>query len=752
MAPPFSADRRRLWPALVLLMTTPAGALEALDDEMLATVRAQDGMTMDISSHKAVSSSEMVWFTDNNGSTACTSGGVADRHGCTILAPRFEGSGGDLAISLSVDVGSNAGIPSANLKLDWEPLLLSSNRLTLRTPNKDYDNNTLGQLGIRSKGHFHLTNTNGLFNATGNLAQFDFTSKGDMIYRQGAAGSAEISFGNFELSYRSTTGVVGGQTMGAGRFGITNDYIVASAPFMDMDLFFDIMYKKTPTNFDQTGRDPIIQFGWTGGLKNAELRMGTGGMGYGTYACGSYTCFDYDGSHGGGTRSEGLNLYGAWDFDSDFAWILGQAGGNRTQARFTNWRRMGNPSNPAPMLVMPVMLDVLQNNVGAGGFCFGNFTSGLPIQSSCTAAGGNWIPSSVPVGDAAMAVMLRDAHVHAYNQKVEVIDPTSANPYTTYDWTLLYTYGKLDADFFFYPEGRNQGVSVTKNTSGMRADITLAIQSPGYWDQATCQLSTSTTQCLPGAGATVANAKAVRNALYTMGAGTRWETNTHFMVGDTAVGGDSSKQYGVGIVNADLLWTARNMFFRVVDTDSGYPQIPGGFWMQAGDGTGVGSAIYRFRGLFGGGNLMDLARPSGVAMLDVNLSTNRFIFALHPRPAILGDAPVGFSGLLDLDGTASLSIGEVSQPSNAYRIYDIGGRIGWRNGNVNLVSGQNTSDQSPRLSISNDLLIGSSANFGDGAGAPLVGKVGFGSENFGRLALPGGTWSSNVTLRIAPNN
>lgn len=739
-------------------MTTPAGALEALDDEMLATVRAQDGITLDIGSSSAIRATEMLWYTDSNGSTACTSGGVANRSACTLLAPRFAGSGGDLAASLTLDVGSNGGVPNVKLNLDWQPLLLSTDRLTLRTPTVDYGTRTLGQLGIHSEGHFHLQNTRGLFNNAGNFAQFDFTSQGDMVYRQGAAGSPEISFGNFELSYRSTTGAAGGQTAGPGRFGISSSQgIIASAPFMDMDLFFDLMYKAAPTNFDTTGRQPIIQFGWTGGLANAELRLAAGGIGYGTYTSGGSTYFDLDGSQGG-ARSEGMNLYAAWDFDSDFAWILGQAGGNRTQARFTNWRRMGSAAGP--MLAMPLILDVLQNNTGPGGtgangLCFGNFTSGSPVMSSCTAAGGSWVPSNVPAGNAALAVLIRDGHLHAYNQQIEVVDPSSATPTQLYNWSLLYTFGKLDADIFLYPQGRNQGIAVSTNTSGMKADITLAIQSPGYWDQANCLLSTSTTQCLGGVGATAANAKAVRDALYTSGAGTRWATNTHFMVADTNVGG-TGQQYGVGIVNADLLWMARNMFFRVVGSDSGYPDLPGGFWMQAGDGTGTGSAaIYRFRGLFGGGNLLDLSRPSGIALLDVNLSTNRFIFALHPRPAVAGDAPVGFSGLLDLDGTAHLSIGEISQPSSAYRISEVGGRIGWKNGNVNLVSAQNdpnpiVADRKPSLSISNDLLFGSSATFGNVAdtGAPLVGKVGFGSENFGRIALPGGTWNSNVTLRI----
>jgi hypothetical protein len=380
------------------------------------------------------------------------------------------------------------------------------------------------------------------------------------------------------------------------------------------------------------------------------------------------------------------------------------------------------------MLTMPITLDVLQNGVGPAGLCFGGgFTSGSPVQGSCTAAGGTWVGNGLGAGEAAFAVMIRDGRLHAYNQQIEVRDPASANPVTVYDWSLLYTFGKLDADILLTPEGRNPGAAVTTNAIGLRADVTLAAQSPGYWQKAN-------------------SASAATRAT----AGTGWATNTHFMLADTKVGGVTGQQYGVGIVNADLLWVVRDMYFRVLAGDSAYPLIPAGLWMQTDTG-----ASYRFRGLLGGGNLQDLSAPTGVALIDLNLATSRFIFALNPTAPVAGDAPIGFNGLLDFDGTAYLSLGEISNPSAAFRLYDVVGRVGWKNGSVNLVSGQNTADGLPKLAIANELLFGSSANFTDpgaavptGGGAALVGKAGFGSENFGRIALPAGTWHSDVSIKI----
>lgn len=740
MAPPSSADPARhgarraqsAWlRALLLLAAAPAAALEALDDAGLADVQGQDGITAVLSHATGVGVNQVRWHTDNAGAApgACT-GGIADRQACTLLSAALSGvAGNPLAVTATLDAFNSAGNTAGlALGLAWQPSLLRLPTLTLATPTVDHSARTLGQFGIHSQGTLALRNDNGFMNHAATTAWLDFSTSGDLIWRQGNAGAPELSFGNFQFNNRFTNGAAGGHLAAAGRVGIDPQGLLLAAPFSRTDLLFDLMFKSAPTDFDTTGRSPIIRFGWTGGLVNPLLRISGGGIGYGTYTAASQTFYDISGANGGGARSQGLNVFASWDFDSDFAWVIGQAAGNGTQARMTNWRRMATVPAATPMLSMPITLDVLQNGVGPAGLCFGGgFASGSPVQASCTAAGGSWVSNGNAAGEAAFAVMIRDGRLHAYNQQIEVRDPASANPVTTYDWSLVYTFGKLDADILLTPEGRNPGAAVTTNNTGLKADITLTAQSPGYWEKAN-------------------SASAATRAT----AGTGWATNTHFMVADTKVGGVAGQQYGVGIVNADLLWVARDMYFRVLAGDSAYPLIPGGFWMQTDTG-----ARYRFRGLLGGGNLQDLSSPTGVALIDLNLSTSRFIFALNPTAPVAGDAPIGFNGLLDLDGTSYLSLGEISSPANAFRLYDMTGRIGWKNGSVNLVSGQNSADGLPSLKISNDLLFGSSANFLDpgaasplGGGAALIGKAGFGSENFGRIALPAGTWHSEFSIKI----
>jgi len=77
----------------------------------------------------------------------------------------------------------------------------------------------------------------------------------------------------------------------------------------------------------------------------------------------------------------------------------------------------------------------------------------------------------------------------------------------------------------------------------MKADITLAIQSPGFWNRA-------------NSSDPVTRAAARAN----------WATNSHFMVADTAVGGNTALQYGVGFVNADLLWSDPPTAHREAET------------------------------------------------------------------------------------------------------------------------------------------------------------------------------------------
>jgi hypothetical protein len=717
----------RLWliPVAHILIPVAAWAMTPLEDDDLAGVTGLDGLMIDVQGR--ATADELRWITDaaGIGGDVCH-GGTADQHACTILRNiALEGAAGGAARTVySVDVGSDpGGVPWLGLQLGWEPQRLTLGALTLNTAVEDASLRSVGEFALYSQGSLNWVNREGLFNSGGDYATFDLDSSGDVIYRQGEAGQPELSFANFLFRTNFSSGAAGGHMPQLGQVSLGQEGVQLSGPFANVNLTFDLAFKAEPAGFDRSNRSGMAYFGWSGGLVNPVQRLGSGGFGYSSYTLDGWLYQDHDGSQTG-SRSEGMNLLSQWDFDTDFELVIGEAGGNRSYASFGSWRRFGNSTGPA--FAFPVIFDVIQNGVGPMGLCAGPFASGVPSESSCLAEGGEWLSSAVPVGSAAFAALIRDAKLLAYSSGVRVIDPQADGSVVPINWGVLLTYGKLDADIFLYPYGRDQGVASATTDTGIRADITLLAQSPDAWMRAN---STSAS----------VRATAAQN----------WQTNTHVMVADTSSSLVPSGQMGVGFMNGDIMYRARDLFLRVTDGDAGYPALPGGLWLQTDS-----LAQYRFRGIFGGGDLADLsdANVVKISLIDVNLQTDRFIFVLNPLPVdgVTGAAPIGFNGLLDFDGGSYITVGEVSSPQSQFFVRDVQGRIAWRDGSLSIVSGQNTTDGLPQLAIRNDLDIGGSAGFGGPGGNPLVGTIGFGTENFGRIAIPAGTWNSEVILKI-PN-
>lgn len=723
--------RTRLFITL-LSLPVPVLAMQTLDDEVLGSITGADGITLSIGQSSDMTADQIKWVTDDNGldNLSC-SGGTANQHACTLVNDiRLGGANGagSWSSSVAIDAGADAGgNPMLAFTGSWTPQRLVLGGVTLNTASQDASAKSLGSFAIQSQGSFSYANR-GLFYSGANTAHLDINASGDLFYRQGAAGSAELSFADFLLDAAFTNGAAAGHLSSTGEVGIDSSGIFLQAPFMRADIEFDLAFKGAAGDFDTNGRSKLLHFGWHGGLVNPLWRIGAGGFGYGTYMNGANSFQDFDGSQGATARSQGINLLTQWDFDSDFRLDLGEAGGNGTVASLSNWTRLGNA--PGPMFSFPVIFDVLQGGAGPAGLCAGSFTSGVPADAvSCTGAGGEWVSSDGPgANEAAFAALVRDARLLAYGSQIKVTDPAAGGTVTPINWGLAFTYGKLDADIFLYPEGRGDGAAVSTTNTGLRADITLLAQSPDAWRRAN------------------SNDAAVRST-----AGNGWQTNTHFMLVDTAASGGSGHT-GVGFMNGDILYRARDLYLRVTDGDSGYPDLPGGLWLQTDN-----LAQYRFRAIFGGGDMADLRYDSTVkiSLIDVNLSTDRFLFALNPLPVntTTGAAPIGFSGLLNFDGNASMTYGEVSSPDSKFYVNDVSGTIAWRNGELSLVSGQNTADGLPQFAIRNDLMLGESAHFGgDSANLaqPLVGTIGFGTEDFGRVAFPAGTWNSEIIVKI-PN-
>lgn len=669
---------------LILLCSTAfveASGLVALDEQELGSINGRDGLAVDLSSLAGINADRLVWETDRNNAVPESCSGGSSEHGCTVLEGlSLTGIGGPLQAGATLDVGGNGSTAALAIGLNWQNSRSQLDRLTFVSDdwNPDALGRSFGAFAFDSVGHLNMSNTEGPLNSAG-VASLDFLSNGDLFYRQGNAGSAELSLKELELML----------AFSAGQIGADNSGLFIAAPSADMAVGFDLAFKASPTDFDRNGRDAIMQLDWRGSLENMRLSL----------------------NGGGAFGSEGMTLKAEWDFASDFAWTIGEASGDRNRAELFDWRRLGNATGP--MLSMPVTFDLVKPGMPLG-LCLGGGGSGNLAAGPCAAAGGDFISSAV--SRSALAAMIRDGRLHAFNQKTRFRAGSGGSAIDkTFDWALIYTLGKLDADIFLSPEGRGDGLTPSATNIGLRTDITLLAQSPGFWQAANSS-----------------------DPLVRAGAGANWATNTHFLLGDTNVGG-SGRQFGVGIVNADLLWLTRDFHIRLATGDSAYPELPAGLWLQTDN-----RAQYRFRGILGGADLDDMSQVTALGLMDLDINTDRFIFVFSPGSAVSGSFPARFDGLLDLDN-ASLSFAEVSNPQSAFRISGISGRVAWQDGSIGLAS----VGDGAALNISNRLLFGRSASFGGAVGGePLIGTVSFGNENFGRLVLPAGQWKSDITMRI----
>ena len=703
-----ASDNRHLLMLALMSLPIAAIAMTPLDDSGLADIRGQDGLTVNLESTDAIQAQQLNWITDSgNAPAGACSGGVTDQHACTQLnGLTLQGDGNPLSAQLQLDVGRDGGVPLLALQYDWQPSFFTLDGMTLETgTNPAYAGHSLGQVGLYSQGNLTLINQ-GLISTNGQHANLDFSMTGDWIYRQGGAGSAEMSIGNLIIQNRFTNGSAGGHAPATGIIGIDSNGLLLEADHTYTALEFDLMYKAAPTNFDRTGRQPLIYGAWIGGLKDASVRVSAGGLGYGYDGTAPNGNWDYAGINT--PRSEGLTIQTQWDYDTDFQLRLGHADGDRTRMELVNWRRLGNGSGP--MFALDAILDVVQNSTGPAGLCFGGgFSSGQPDSGLCTSAGGVFHPTRVAAGESAFAVLLRNGHLHAYSEQLTVTNPNSGWS-DSYDWGVVLTLGKLDADILAYPQGPSGNV-------GLRTDATVMVQSPGFWDAANSA-----------------------DPLVRAAAADNWQTHSHFLFANTA------SDVAVGLLNNDLLWEAWDLYLTLGDTDPAFPDLASGIMLRTDT-----LSHYQVRGLLGAGSLSDLGgTTANVALWDFNLSADQFRFVLYPATAD-GLATLGFEGYMNLDGNAYLSLAEVSSPQSAFRLSNVSGSIGWRNGNVLLKSGDQNSDGLASLTIANELLLGQSADFGQsGGGTPLVGQVSFGDQQYGRIAMPGGTWHSEIIAKVPP--
>lgn len=693
---------------VALLFPVSALALTAMDEAEMSSVSGKDGVRLQFdasSGDGAIAADELRWVNDMGTSNQ----GAFSMRNLELAAPS------EFPVTVDMDVGGNGTNGAARVEATWEELGLTVDELTLRDDNGNLAPQSGGQIGFFSSGGLTVFNEQGLFNSGSTNARFDLRFStddelGDFILRHGPAGSPEFSFGNANLSLEAMNCATNDCTLGID----SNDGLFLDADLVNLDLNFDLLFKNSPTDYDRGdptdpadigGRQELIKFGWTGGLENFSFSMGAGSI----------------------EGTQGLQIDTEFDYADDFFLALGQSGVENPRAEFLSFQTLGNPTEPE--FSLPLTVDVVPGNTDMGTLCFGDVPS-----AGCTGTGEETVPLTTEDSHA-LAGQIRDGHMRAYNTEVRVVDPAAGGDpelvddpadTDTFNWSLGYTFGAFDANMVMYP-GYDSDYDDTLDATGLTTDVIFSIDSPGYWDKIQNQDPT---------------------------AGDNWATNTHFFIADTDIDGDgSNNKFGIGILNSDLLWRAENLAIRVAgDSDTafaaldGEDDIPaggigfdGGLWLESAEGV-----RYQFRGMFSGGDLDDLSDPVSISLMDVRLDTNRFVFALSPFDPPAGEPEaIGFEGLLDFNDNSYLSLAEPSNPEANFQLEDVSGRVMWRNGKVQIRSSADNDDNRPSLTIANNLDFGDTAASGD----PLVGQVTFGGESFGRAAIPGGRWYSDITLK-----
>jgi hypothetical protein len=424
---------RRLAAAGFLMASAPVSALQMLDDDQLAGVAGRDGLlvtfsTSSLSADQAIL--EMDAGVTSPGIGLLEASLVLDDITVTGVDAGGLSPGGTASISAAIDAyttpGGTAGL---GVNLGW-------NRTRTRIDAIGHGalpGSSIGSVAMDSSGSFSLYGANGLLDHTNpNSAARLTLNQGNFFYRQG---NNEFVWNNVEAS-------IG---FDAGSIGVAPTGLVLQAARMDWNLLFDFGYRKdavipftlgTPGGPDEY--IPMLRYGWAGGLTDFRADIRSGGLWYGADAS---------------TRTQGINIGWRNNFDTDFVWIMGIAGGNEAQVRFGNWRNL--PGAQFAWEVSSITFDMVNAGQGPRPFLY----KGQPVSVDATGP--------------AIALSGRDMKFLAYNTTVNIID--NPDPIRSYNWGLVYTVGRLDADILVYPGARGGG-------EGLTFDALIGLQSPGAWN------------------------------------------------------------------------------------------------------------------------------------------------------------------------------------------------------------------------------------------------------------------------------
>lgn len=754
-------------------LPAPAVALMAIDDESLAAVTAQDGLTLTLTAPAA-------GITATAADLALDAGLATEGHLYSqgISLRRVDDSGNVQAspfnLVTKIDVAAAAsGEPVLSLDMALERSRLRINDLRLGATAV----RSFGTTAIDGDAAIKLRGRNGIFNNAA-TDTYLFGELGKPV--SGTDGTARIFYRQLwhEHPYLIMNNLHALWEMPAGTLGVSADGIhMETAGIINIALDYDLLYKfpfhhPGETEFTLTGNErPLTHFGWLGALKQAYLLWQPKGVGTGYDASGNFT----------GT-SAGITLSSHWNFVSkadalalgdaskEFRWQLGEAaapGADKSRVNFelgdwTAWRG-ASWAHDFPLIA----LDVMKAGAGAGGLCWGgsanSFSGTCATGQYVELAAGNiadFDPDNYASGNPvktdadALALVVRKGNLLSYSRSLKVLERDAAGSVTTRDfnWGLIYTLANIDANIYLYPGGNPSddarlGAGGNSLNNGIIADIALMAQT---FDE---------------------SAPTVR--------GKNWDRGFHFMIADTAAGKlDNSGNpvgMGIGLIDSNMLLLANDTRIWVRPN-----------WV-AGDAYASGidllsrQARLQLITTFGGGELADPAGGSAKVVRNsmINLNAEGLLnFRLSPSSAAAtgGKNFLGYSGAIrfmdtdlanfsesnngTVDDGSFLSFAEPNRPDVDLRLANVTGDMALTEGRMDMRASSEDADGKPKLVMAsnillgaaaadrmNDAVVGSSLPGGAAGQAFTIGALKLGGQTLGQIVIPQAALYQSVTLK-----
>lgn len=605
-----------------------AFALEEIADEHLSGVTAQDGIELQLN-YNTVNVADVIWDLDYPNPTfpnydaylRMSNGYFTGVNGAGTL------EGQPATVNVKIDAGATsqaATVPALLLDVNWSLARLRVNAVCLGIRPLAACNpgtqQSFGRMALDTAVSAQLHGLTGLFHlnaGTGGLGRLVLSNTKAFFRQQ----TSEMVWKDITVNMGYTNGSAGFDNQG---------FRILSTRF-DWNLNFNIAHRgAAATPFVTTGATSMLYYGWSGGLRDFDARISPGGMWVGSEA----------------NRTEGVKISWKNNYDTDFAWLIGDATDSvtpRSWIHFVDWVNL--PGVLYTFDVPNVTFDVVRANQGPGAINYRG--TNYLMQPDATALG----------------IAVRDLKFLGHNTKVRLFDMSRAAPYSTtgqlFNWGLVYTFGDMDANIFLYPGGRSAAVP-----EGIRFDAQIAIQSPAAWTG-----------------------------------------NTHFMIADT----DPAKNVGVGFINSDFLITVDNGFLEINPTGIRLAVLPlsaGAGPLQ--NTVAAGDFSWRLNTTFGGGymtNLSDGAAIKGFG-LDLFLHASKLDVTFKPPVA---NTYIGFDWDAVLVNDSYIKLTEPGSPA-AFTIGSLTGPLSSHNGKIDLRAGGESADGKTRLAFEQELKAGRTAS------------------------------------------